>query len=80
MMDQPAPSADVKPHVIAFGRHTVDVARRDPHQAGEVGRPEFLAGAARPRAVGRPGFAPLEIVAAAVQRAWSRAGSTGFIR
>src|SRR6476659_3279839 len=42
MMDQPAPSADMKPHVIPLSRHAVDVARGDAHQARQVGSPEFL--------------------------------------
>ncbi len=42
MMDQPAAPADVEAHVVALGRHPIDVARRDPDQAGQVGGPEFL--------------------------------------
>ena len=42
MMDQPAAAADVEPHIIALGRHPVDVAGGDAHQAGEVRRPEFV--------------------------------------
>ena len=42
MMDQPAAPPDVEAHIIAFGRHPVDVARGDSDQAGEIRRPEFV--------------------------------------
>ena len=32
----------MKPHIVALGRHAVDVARRDSHQPRQVRRPEFV--------------------------------------
>ena len=42
MVDEPAAAPDVEPHVIALGRHPVDILGRDPHQSRQVGSPEFL--------------------------------------
>jgi two-component system, LytTR family, response regulator AlgR len=42
MVDQPAAASDVEPHVVALGRHAVDIPRSDPHQTGEIGRRSWL--------------------------------------
>ena len=81
MVDQPAAAADVQPHVIALGRHPVDVAGGDPHQAGQVRRPEFLE-PLRVLAGARPGSVAVlrDRRGRGRARAAAALGSTGFIR
>jgi len=67
-VDQPAPAADVEPHVIALGRDPVDVAGGYADEAGEVRRPEFLEMGRWLGPRRRLAFPPLEIVASAFER------------
>ncbi len=42
MVNEPAAAADVEAHIVALGRHAVDVLGGDPHQARQVRSPEFF--------------------------------------
>src|SRR5205085_8223292 len=58
MVDQPAAPPHVEAHIVAFGRHPVDVARSDPDQPGEIRSPEFIEPLRRFRRYLRRRFAP----------------------
>ena len=67
MVDEPAALPDMEPHIIAFGRHAVDVARGNSHQPRQIGCPEFLEPRRRPG--GRGGrAAAIDVQPGAVDR------------